>query len=532
MLVPAPSAAPRRGLTVATLAPVGLNGSLSASALTVVPGETVVFELRVTDDGAGEGTAGQPVVLKVGGPGRPFSYIVPETVTIAAGGSETVRVGFRVPRTSVPAAGPLPFDVRAEGLGIVLAEGVVDVAPFSILSATIDPVEVSGRGPGRHTVTVSNRGNAPVNVTLAAYPGEGIDVGVDPPVVVPSPEGSASATVEVTPKSQPFTGDTRTFEFKVVATAEGGKPVEVGGRLVQQVAVATRKVVASGVVVAVLVLALVLGLTVFNGGSPSGSAQAPEVENVAANDACPAEGRRDNYGVSGMRPEDIPRLPNAYSFLHVMEDGCTPVRFNPCEPVHYVQNSALAPPTGAADVREAFAKLSRATGITFVDDGETDEVARARSNHYLPERYGERWAPILVSWTRFPSQGNDPTIQAVGRGIGHRVGDVLVSGQLSLNVDAVTDREARTPLDGGFGPEIGSGVGAIGPKGVTWGRIILHELAHVIGLGHTRDKGAIMYPESAEQTGRPSEFQQPDLQGIRYLGREMGCLATPPVPGA
>ena len=99
-----------------------------------------------------------------------------------------------------------------------------------------------------------------------------------------------------------------------------------------------------------------------------------------------------------------------------------------------------------------------------------------------------------------------------------------------LNVDAVTNKDTRTPVQGGFGPPIGSGTGAIGPEGVTWGRIILHELAHVIGLGHTRDKGAIMYPESAEQTSRPAEYREPDLAGLRYLGRQAGCLTTPPIP--
>src|SRR5205085_9871736 len=135
-------------------------------------------------------------------------------------------------------------------------------------------------------------------------------------------------------------------------------------------------------------------------------------------------------------------------------------------------------------------------------DGTTDETVRR--THFLPDRYGQRWAPILVSWISFGNQGSDPTIQSVGRGIGARVGDVLVSGQLSLNIDAVTNREPRTLVQPGFGPSIGTGVGAIGPEGVQWGRIILHELAHVMGLGHTRDKGALMYPETADQTSRPA----------------------------
>ncbi|MGH9224596.1 MAG: matrixin family metalloprotease [Acidimicrobiales bacterium] len=491
-------------------------------ALTVEPGESGTVEVTVRNDGP----AAEVVRLAVGGEGRPYSYVVPDTVSLEPGAEAAVRVGFRLPRTSLPAAGPLAFDLRVQGGTEPLASGVVNVAPFSALSITLDPTDVTARGPSRHTVTVGNRGNAPVKVTLEPSTADGLDVRIDPAEVVAAGDGSASATVDVTPRRRRFTGDARTLAFTVAARPERGSPVEIGGRLVQQAAVATKRLVTTGVVAGVAVLALVLAATVFAGGSDSSSNDVA-AGNGAANDACPAKNHVDTRGVSGLRPDDIPKLPNSYSFFFVKSDQCTPVRFNPCEPVHYVQNTALAPPTGAADVREAFNRLSQATGITFVDDGLTDETGRGRS-HFLPDRYGQRWAPILVAWTRFGNQGIDPTIQAVGRGIGLRQGDVLVSGQLSLNVDAVTDREANTPLEGGFGPPLGSGVGAIGPKGVTWGRIILHELAHVMGLGHTRDKGAIMYPESAEQTSRPADFREPDRQGLRYLGREMGCLTTPP----
>jgi hypothetical protein len=54
----------------------------------------------------------------------------------------------------------------------------------------------------------------------------------------------------------------------------------------------------------------------------------------------------------------------------------------------------------------------------------------------------------------------------------------------------------------------------------------------VVGLGHTKDKGAIMYPESADQTSRPAEYKQPDLDGLRYLGKEAGCFTPPPLPSS
>jgi hypothetical protein len=516
---------------------MGLVGALAERSLTVEPGSSGAVELTLRNDGS----ATERARVQVAGAGAPFSYVVPDTVALEPGAEATVRVGFRLPRASIPAAGPLPFEVKlldpsapesrkasAVAAGRTVAGGVVEVAPFSVLSTTLDPPEATITGPSRHEVCVGNRGNAPVRVDIAAPPVDGLDVTVDPPAITAPPGVTTRAVVTVTPPKRPFTGPQRELAFTVVATPEGSAPVELAGRLVQHAAYATRTLVRSGVAAGVVVLALVIGVIAFTGGDSSTvSATGGTVPATASPSAnCPAEGHVDRGGISGHRPEDIPLLPNSYSFLRVQPDGCTPVRFNPCEPVPYVQNVALAPPTGPDDVREAFARLSRATGITFVDEGTTDETFRRGPS--VPERYGERWAPILVNWSRFGDQGPDPSIQAVGRGIGSVFEGVLVSGQLSLNVDAVTDREARTPVAGGFGPPVGSGVGAIGPKDVTWGRIILHELAHVAGLGHTRDRGAIMYPETAEQTARPAEYKEPDLQGLRHLGREAGCLTTPP----
>ncbi|MCA1846694.1 MAG: hypothetical protein LC792_26570, partial [Actinobacteria bacterium] len=464
--------------------------------LSVEPGSSSTFDIRLRNDGA----APETVRLRVTGPGGPFSFVVPDALTIPPGEEASVRIGFRAPRSSVPAAGDLAFQVMvrsgvAGATELPVADGIVEVQRFCSLSATIDPSEATVTGPSRHQVSVGNRGNAPVPIDLTAKSADGLDIRIEPTSVTASPDHSATATVEVTPPKRPFTGDDRQTSFTIVASPDVGSPVEVGARLRQRAAVAQRTLVGAGVV-GVVVLALVLGITVFSGGSSSSKSATPAgtsqtVATGAPASSCPAAGHQDVFGANGQHPEDIPKLPNTYSFLNVKADGCNAVRFNPCEPIHYIQNLTLAPPTGAADVREAFNRLSQATGITFVDDGTTDENRRSRP--YVPDRYPGRWAPILVNWQHFPNQGPDPAIQSVGGGIGTREGDILVSGLLTLNVDAVTNKDTRTPVQGGFGPPIGSGTGAIGPEGVTWGRIIIHELAHVIGLGHTRDKGAIMY---------------------------------------
>jgi len=57
---------------------------------------------------------------------------------------------------------------------------------------------------------------------------------------------------------------------------------------------------------------------------------------------------------------------------------------------------------------------------------------------------------------------------------------------------------------------------------------VLHELAHVLGLGHYKAQGELMDPYGGGVTG----FGPGDLEGLHELGRSAGCLTTPPVPGS
>jgi hypothetical protein len=284
-------------------------------------------------------------------------------------------------------------------------------------------------------------------------------------------------------------------------------------------------------------VALMSALTACGGGSGgSGSAGTggagtdadPLAAPAAPLDACPAKDHTDTVGVRGLTANDIANLPISYTFLKVAADGCTPLRFNPCEAVHYVQNGADAPPFVVENVREAFRRLSQATGITFVDDGMTDETDR--SNPSLPNRYGNRWAPILIAWLHFPDSQTNGQQQILGNTLPFSVDGVTVSARLRFNVDAYNDEATKAPIGDGFGPPAGSGAGPIGRNNITWGRIVLHELAHVAGLGHSSDPGSLMYPDAAQQTIRPTGFSRTDLAGLRYLGKDAGCLKTPPLP--
>ena len=504
-----------------------LSVVLERAILPVEAGEVAACELRLRNDGAEDVT----VRLAVTGAARPYSWLTPEAVTLAAGDEAVARVGFRLPRASEPPAGPLPFRVTVtaagESLPAAAASGMLDVRPFTALSAVLNPTS-DGR---QQELTVSNRGNAAATVTLrASAENADLDVKLDPSTVTVESGDKAQARVEVAPARRALVGKARTLGFSVVGEPDIGAPVEARATLVQRPVLAGRTLGVACVLAALAVLAGVLAVVAGGDDEDAPTSQDAAAAASATLDRCPARGHTDAYGVRGLQPEEIDKLPNAYTFLGVKRDGCSPVRFNPCEPVHYVQNAAAARPGQVEAVHEAFRRLGRATGMTFVDDGSTDETGRTRP--YVPERYGRRWAPILVVWEHFPEAQTTGVSQILGNANVMREGEVIVSGRLRFNVDAYGDEATRTPIRDGFGPPGGSGPGPIGRNEISWGRILLHELAHMVGLGHTRDQGSLMYPDAAQHTGRPTGFSPADLLGLRYLGREAGCLTTPPLPAS
>ena len=185
-----------------------------------------------------------------------------------------------------------------------------------------------------------------------------------------------------------------------------------------------------------------------------------------------------------------------------------PARWDPCTPVPYVVQSASAPSTGRRDLAEALARVSAASGLRFLDEGDTDEVPSQGRAAYQPERYGDRWAPLLVAWV--PPAATDLGLGGGVQGLSLAVavpndgGPSLVSGQVVLDADH--------RLASGFGP------------GTTDGEVLLHELTHAVGLGHVQDPTQVMYPHT---THSESAFGAGDRAGLAAVGAPAGCHPAP-----
>jgi Matrixin len=208
--------------------------------------------------------------------------------------------------------------------------------------------------------------------------------------------------------------------------------------------------------------------------------------------------------------EQAPEDPRGFRFLSLDPETHLPVRYDPCTPLHYVINPAAAPKGGLKDVHGAVRLAAEATGIQFAFDGLVDEPLIEEREPVQEARYGHRWAPLLIGWIPF-----DARI--------FKVDDVGVAGSLIERNDAgrlvyVTGRillNGADQLDNGFRP------------GKTWGKVVLHELGHVLGLGHVADPAQVMHPSLVSS---PAAWGTGDLAGLTQLGKVSGCVEVPRVP--
>ncbi|GAB15245.1 hypothetical protein ARGLB_083_01350 [Arthrobacter globiformis NBRC 12137] len=231
-----------------------------------------------------------------------------------------------------------------------------------------------------------------------------------------------------------------------------------------------------------------------SGGAQAGASAGPD-GTVGA----PPPGREE-AGTPLGNPEPPAEPSTSYKFLAVNSDGA-PVGYSPCRPLHYVVNASLAPEGAAGLVPLAIQAISKATGIQFVDDGATDEQPSDQRAPYQPETYGERWAPLLISWTT-----PDVTPKLGGKVIGtggstyysYGTGPKsYVTGSLELDAPQMATELER-------------------PDGTAYATaVILHELGHVMGLEHVTDPVQLMYPE----IGAPDGLAAGDLNGLYQLGR-------------
>ncbi len=278
-----------------------------------------------------------------------------------------------------------------------------------------------------------------------------------------------------------------------------------------------RRIAGRMLVVVVLVVALGVGTGAFTG--PGSWPGAPLVRDVVRTDAAPVDdgagptepeaGRLPDRPAPAVdaapKPRGVPLPPppegGAHAFVSFQTDGVTPVAYDPCRPVHYVIRPDGAPPGGEGLVREAVARISQVTGLQFVYRGATDEAPAPERELFQPDRYGRRWAPVLIAWeTEEANPALAGDVVGVAGSVPASLGDgprVYLTGTVSLDAPRFAEI-----LRGRGGRSIARS-------------IVLHELGHLIGLGHVDDEAQLMFPEARREV---PDFAAGDLTGLAVLG--------------
>lgn len=213
----------------------------------------------------------------------------------------------------------------------------------------------------------------------------------------------------------------------------------------------------------------------------------------------PSPGREQAPAPLGA-PAPVTEVSDRHAFMAMQPAAAEPVAYDPCRPIHVVVNERTAPPGADTLLLEALAAVHAATGLVFTVDGTTTEAPAENRAPYQPDRYPDRWAPVLVAWS-------DPVESPVLTGdVGGTGGSVWVSSgddQVYVTGSVVLDGPQLTELLDRRG-------------GRTAARaIVLHELAHVVGLDHVDDPEQLMTPTAT----RRATFGAGDLTGLARLGR-------------
>lgn len=180
-----------------------------------------------------------------------------------------------------------------------------------------------------------------------------------------------------------------------------------------------------------------------------------------------------------------------------------PVTFDPCKVIHIVVNTADAPTGADALLREALSRVSAASGLVFTIDGTTTEPPSRNRRSRDVARYGTGPSPVLVAWTN-PSVV--PELAGNIAGIGGPIPDQHAISTSPRWVSGIAF------LDG---PSM-SRLLQRSSRGWSQGRaIVMHELAHVVGLTHVASRHELM---NAKNDSGMLGFGPGDLEGLRLLG--------------
>ncbi|HYO38321.1 MAG TPA: hypothetical protein VER39_01565 [Nocardioidaceae bacterium] len=185
-----------------------------------------------------------------------------------------------------------------------------------------------------------------------------------------------------------------------------------------------------------------------------------------------------------------------------------PDHWNPCSPITYRVNRNNAPSTALLEVRAALLRVSAQTGLSYRYLGSTGVTPRQSASGGLTNPAD---TDLVIAW---PRPGDTPLLPPGPSGVGGYVSRTAqdTSGRRVMAISdafVVLDPVDYRALEPGFGP--GPRTGYRGTRG----QLLMHELAHTVGLGHTGATGQVMYPV---MQSIPAVWGNGDAAGLTKVG--------------
>jgi hypothetical protein len=188
-------------------------------------------------------------------------------------------------------------------------------------------------------------------------------------------------------------------------------------------------------------------------------------------------------------------------------------RFDPCQTLVVRMNPSGAPKGALKDVQGTLARVTQATGLRFEYAGGTRYVPWATR----PGRW-TKGTHLVIAWSddrRTPAlSGSVAGVGGVLRGYSARD----AQGPVAEVTEAGLTLDTSVRLEPGFGSPADGWNAARG-------QLLMHEVLHALGGGHTDGAGQIMRPTL---TNDPARWGAGDLTILNKIGLASGCITSSP----
>ncbi|MGZ6733288.1 MAG: matrixin family metalloprotease [Nocardioides sp.] len=187
----------------------------------------------------------------------------------------------------------------------------------------------------------------------------------------------------------------------------------------------------------------------------------------------------------------VPRTHGHFAFAKTQPGTDDPVTYSPCHPIPYVVNLSGGPADGDTIITTAITRISAAAGLAFEDRGTTEDT------HFTGRHAGD---PVLIGFVR----------SGVLDGLSRESGNVGLGGSTAVP-SGIAHFAYRTGMvalrtDWFDDPQVGE------PQKIA---VVMHELGHVLGLGHVDDTRELMAGTNVGLT----HLGPGDREGLARLGR-------------